>query len=253
MPVFKNLVARWFGPRSQSAPDRQIAAISDPSAEAFLKAIRDRSKTDPQIGPNIGAAEIFQRSLKALKDGHGMQIESLLCLLGAVAGYSCQASLRAEALARGMSETAFLNRYEAKDGRRYYFGNELNKRLGESNYSVLGLAIASASHLGCAQTPNLEEIHRHSNQAIGTDGFGFPRLPDRHKARETPYQYLVSTFPLLLPTAKLFCPDPKQWPVLFGLAIQKAMVAAKDSLPPEMALRIVMESAVPMSKVELPS
>jgi hypothetical protein len=49
----------------------------------------------------------------------------------------------------------------------------------------------------------------------------------------------------------MFCRQPSEWPFLFGLAIQQALDMGKDVLPNEEALQIVMECAIPMSKVDL--
>jgi hypothetical protein len=52
------------------------------------------------------------------------------------------------------------------------------------------------------------------------------------------------------PIVKLFCPEPVDWPILFGLAIQQLIDMGKNTIDPGSALRIVMESAVSMSKVD---
>ena len=45
--------------------------------------------------------------------------------------------------------------------------------------------------------------------------------------------------------------DPALWSVACGLAIQQAMGLPNNQLAPEASLTIVMEAAVPMSKVKL--
>jgi hypothetical protein len=50
---------------------------------------------------------------------------------------------------------------------------------------------------------------------------------------------------------KLFCPNPVDWPILYSLAIQEAVYAGKGVIDPVIAFRIVIESAIPMSKVDL--
>jgi hypothetical protein len=56
-------------------------------------------------------------------------------------------------------------------------------------------------------------------------------------------------WPQLFPLAQKFCDKPSDWPILFGVAIQEIIFASKDLIDPDLALRIVMESAVPMSKI----
>lgn len=38
---------------------------------------------------------------------------------------------------------------------------------------------------------------------------------------------------------------------MFGVAIQEALDAGREALPQDVALAIIMESAIPMSKVDL--
>jgi hypothetical protein len=63
--------------------------------------------------------------------------------------------------------------------------------------------------------------------------------------------YLKALWPTLFPTVKLFCPNPVDWPILFSLAIQEAIAMGKSVIPPDLSLKIIMESAIPMSKVDL--
>ena len=88
---------------------------------------------------------------------------------------------------------------------------------------------------------------------VGSFEFGLPRIPDGHAIGDLPFNYLTAIWPKLLPTVKLFCGDPAQWPILFGLAIQEAIYAGKEVIAPALALKLVMECAIPMSKVDLAS
>ena len=58
-------------------------------------------------------------------------------------------------------------------------------------------------------------------------------------------------WPKLLPVVKQYCEAPSEWPILFGLAIQEPLYMGKGVIEPTLALSIVMESAIPMSKLEL--
>jgi hypothetical protein len=52
---------------------------------------------------------------------------------------------------------------------------------------------------------------------------------------------------------KQFCQSPSEWSILFGLAIQDIIEMGKEAIAPDIALSIVMESAIPMSKIDLDS
>lgn len=236
-------------PPSPSAPSSGTAAPAPD--DALMRTIVERSKTDPLIGAKLGAQAVFERLLVAMKDDKGVHAESLLCALGALAGYACQASLRADALAKGLSEQAYLTEVGTRDGKKFFFGDALNKPLAESNLSVWNVAANAARQAGCATPPDLAEIFKHTSQVVGSSEFGVPRLPAGHPTGDLPINYVRAFWPGLLPLVRKFCPAPDLWPVLYALATVHAITAAKSTLDPCVALTIVMESAVPMSKIDL--
>jgi hypothetical protein len=44
--------------------------------------------------------------------------------------------------------------------------------------------------------------------------------------------------------------EPLTWPLHMAYAAQKLMLAMKGSITPDLAVKIVMEAAVPMSRVD---
>jgi hypothetical protein len=248
--MFKSIVNKLIGseqPSSAGNPGDEL----DPAGAALMRAVEEKRKTDPLIGAKIGGKEVFQHLLRSMKDERGVHIESLLCALGALAGYSCQASVRAQALEKGLPETAGMIAVDTSNGKKYFFGDQLNQPLAESHYSVWGLAAGAAQHTGCKNLPDLEEIFEHVTKTIGGDSFGIPRFPEGHNAADIPINYVKALWPVLLPVVRQFCQRPLEWPILYGLAVQEAIVMGKEALLPDLALLIVMESAVPMSKVDL--
>jgi hypothetical protein len=241
------MFGKLFGSKQQKKEEPQM----DPKTAALINAIRERSKEDPLAGAKLGAKEVFQRLLDGMKDSKGVHVESLLTALGALAGYACQANLRAQALAKGMPETASFQVIGTKDGKQYFFGDPLNNALAGSQYSVWGLVGGAAQHAGAKDFPDLNEVFQYTSSVLGSEQFGIPRVPENHKPADTPLNYLKALWPTLFPTIKLFCPNPVDWPILYSLAIQEAIYAGKGSIDPGLAFRIVMESAIPMSKVDL--
>jgi len=241
------MFGKLFGLRQQEKKEPQM----DPKTAALINAVRERSKEDPLVGAKLGAKEVFQRLLDGMKDSKGVHVESLLAALGALAGYACQANLRAQALAKGMPETAPFQVIGTKDGKQYFFGDPLNNALAGSQHSVWGLVGGAAQHAGAKDFPDLNEVFQHTTSVLGSEQFGIPRVPENHKPADTPLNYLKAFWPALFPTVKLFCPNPVDWPILYSLAIQEAIYAGKGSIDPGLAFRLVMESAIPMSKVDL--
>ena len=228
---------------------RPIAA--SPMEDALFRQIAERSKTDPLVGAKIGSKEITHRLLSAMKGENGVHIESVLCALGSLAGYSCQASVRAQATAQGLEETTNLVTVITKNGRHFFFGDHLNKPLAESVYSVWNLAGGAAQQGGCQTLPDVMEIFEHVTNSIETDAFGQPRMTKEHLPQDTPINYVQTLWPEFLPMIRKFCPDPEHWPILLGLSVQQMIIMGKDILDPCQALKLVMESAIPMSKVDI--
>ncbi len=227
------------------------AGATDPAAEALRLAIAERRKEDPLIGPKIGGRDIAQRLIAGLKTDKGVHVETLLCALGSLAGYSCQTSVRSELVQnKGLAENTVFVVVEGPDGKRYYFGYYLNKPLVEEQYSIWGLAAGAAQYLGSADLIDIKEVFAHVAQTVGGESFGIPRIPQEHKPADVPINYVRFLWPQLLPIVKQYCERPSEWPVLFGLAIQEVLYLAKGAIDPTLALSIVMESAVPMSKVD---
>lgn len=224
---------------------------SNPTVSALVQAIENRRKEDPLIGAKIGAKEVYHHVLSLLKDEKGVHIQSLFCALGALAGYACQASIRAQAEALKKPESTVFLVATTKDGKKFYFGDLLNKPLAEDKLSVWSLAAAAAQQNGCATLLDVENIFKHATESVGSDSFGIPRVPEFHRAGDLPVNYVKVLWPIVLPIAKVFCINPAEWPILFGLAIQEAMGASKEVIAADMALQIVMESAIPISKVDL--
>ena len=110
---------------------------------------------------------------------------------------------------------------------------------------------SAAQHAGAKELPDLNEIFQHTSSVLGSEQFGIPRFPEHQRAADTPLNFLKALWPTFAPRVQLLCPNPVDWPVLFGLAIQEAIYAGREALNPGLAARIVMESAIPMSKVDL--
>ncbi|WFP49428.1 hypothetical protein PL263_15165 [Methylomonas sp. EFPC3] len=229
----------------------QHAKTKLPAFESLLAAIRERSQEDPLAGAKIAAQEVFHRLTAAMQNDKGVHAESLLCALGALAGYACQASVRQRNLAEGLAAEAGFVVIEGTDGNRYFYGDALNSPLAESQYSVWGLAAAAAQKSGCQALLDVGELFRHSANTLGSAEFGVLRLPLRQSPADKPLNYLKALWPNLLPTVQLLCPAAAHWPILFGLAIQDAIHGGKTVIDPCIALKIVMESAITMSKVDL--
>jgi hypothetical protein len=242
-PALSAAQRQWSEAMRAGAGEPQLA---DTAADATGK-----PQADPLATARIGGREVFHRLYAAMRNERGVHVESMLCVLGALAGYACQAEVRAIARAKNLPDDAVFQIVSAVDGRRYYFGELLNQPLLNAQPSLWGMAAAAATRAGAAGLPDPHALFRHVAASVGSDAFGVPRVPTRHKAGDTPRGYLKQLWPALFPLVRKLCPDPALWPVVFGMAIGHTIEAAQGTIDPALAFTIVMEAAVPMSKVDL--
>ena len=243
-------------PQQTPDPVPDVATPFDDAAlkrAAFRKSIDERRKDDLCIGARIGGAEILERLIDSMRktDPRGVHLDSLLMTLGALGGYACQAALRAVAKERGVAEESVFVVASGADGKRYFYGDELNKPLLESQYSLWNMAAGRAQKLGCRRFPDVAEIAKHVATTVGTGTFGMPRVPEGMHLFDDPATVLRRLWPAMQPEVAWFCASPNEWPMLFGFSVQELLERGKDAAPIENALALVMECAIPMSKVDL--
>jgi hypothetical protein len=101
--------------------------------------------------------------------------------------------------------------------------------------------------------PDIEAISARVTRTLGTGEFGVPRVADEHRPRLPPVVYVTQLWPQVLPVAQRFCGRSAQVPVLFGIALQRAIEHTAERLSPTVGASIAMECAVAMSKATLPA
>ncbi|KEF41889.1 MAG: hypothetical protein ER33_09085 [Cyanobium sp. CACIAM 14] len=218
--------------------------MTAPSRDSLVEAIAARRAQDPLVGAKIGAGEILRRLLEAMATSRGVHVESLLAVCGALAGQACQASLLARARATGHTEPPGLHRVDTRDGSSFLVGDPLLQGLFNDSHALWSLAAAAAQQAGCTDLPDPAALWRQGMDSMGREDFGVPQVPAAHQPSPDSLQSLPSLWPALLPLAQRLCPDPVEWPVLFGLLVQKAITMGREVIDPCLALRIVMDTAV---------
>jgi hypothetical protein len=96
--------------------------------------------------------------------------------------------------------------------------------------------------------PDLAEIFDHCSKTVGSDAFGIPRLPRQFTPKVMPRQALNECWATV--HAMLKGTAPGTWAMQLGIVAHRLIVRMKDVVPPDIAATIVMEAAVPMSKVD---
>ncbi len=231
--------------------DKDASVPPQRSSAALKETIREKRVPDPLIGPKLGGRALAQSLISGLKNQRGVHIETLLCAVGSLAGYSAQASVRELRVRQGGEpEDQVFVIANGKDGKKYFFGDAVNKPLAEDQYSVWNLAADVATHLGCQRLVKVEEIFQHVAATVGGPEFGIPRIPEGHQPGEPPSSWVKHAWPKALAAVRDYCESPSEWPAAFGIAIQEVMTQAKGVIDPCLALSIIMECAIPMSKVD---
>jgi hypothetical protein len=226
------------------------------SVDAMFKQIKKMRAKDPLIGAKMGSQEIVQRIMTVLSkiDNNGVHIQSLVGIVGSLAGYACQASIRREYIEeKGLTEEDVFTIIEDTSNHRYFFGDALNNLLVENQFSVWSIAAGYANSVDGTTLPDIKEIFEYVTSTVGTDKFGLPRLDERMHA--TPIEFVKTFWNSYLPDVERFCASPNEWPILYALAIQECMKKGHEAgiIDPRSSLTIAMECAVPMSKIDLPA
>jgi hypothetical protein len=228
---------------------------------------------DAEIIANLTIGSLGHSILNWLTSERGVHAETLLVVIGALAGFTAQnAAFRSIGPAGTPISDGTIVTAEA-GGERYYFGDRINGFLvqekGGSQYPLWALIAAAALQAGMAQTevPDVGEMFAHITKTIGTPAFGIPRVPAELKPQLTPRQALEAFWPRakallrnadgvlvkalsgLEPLRGASVPEA-HWPLVVTLVAQGFIARVKEVIRPRIALCVVMESAIAMSKVD---
>ena len=241
--MFGNL----FGKKNKNQKPAQSA---NPQEDAFFRAINEQRKEDPLIGAKLGGKEITQRLISVLKNERGVHVETLLACIGSLGGFACHMAIRDAIVETGKAkENEVFVILGGADGKNYYFGDMVNKPLAEDSISFWGLVGGAVQHLDKDGLPDIEHTFKHVAATVGNETFGIPQVPENHKPSKRPLDLVKVLWPALLPLVDKFCESPVERPYLFGLSAQEVIEMGKDTIAPGMAARLLMECAVPMSKI----
>jgi hypothetical protein len=218
---------------------KKLLAFRDPRRavrESLHRQAIERTRLDPLQSAKAGSRELVDAVVAQLQSRGDTRPESLLCALGALAGFACQVSARTNAFAHGMPE-------------RDRLSEDLSLLLFGMEYSVWGLVAGAARHNGCTRLPEPAEMWAHVGKSIGTPAFGVPRIPEQHAPRDLPADYLRLLWPMMKPVITRFCSNPAHWPIMCALALQQAIELGQGKLDAGMAMQVALESALPMARI----
>jgi hypothetical protein len=228
-------------------------AKSHPGHQAVLRHLREREKDEPLVRAQVAGTVVFDLFVQLLRDESGrVRIEDLVAALASLGGHLCVVAVletinekRLTPAQVGMLEV------EARDGHRYYFGDEPNRLLLESSTSLLSLVLGAAHHHGAPVS--LEMVHEamgRTAERVGTGEFGNPELPDEHRPALSPFEWVSHGRRKLVDALDLYEVPLLLRPAAVGFALQRAIDEGREALDPLIAAKIAIECSVPMAKVD---
>jgi len=177
------------------------------------------------------------------------QVPEMVSALGACAGFSAQLAVWRElVLPIQRNPGDFLVYVTTKTGELFFMGEAVNLFLVVAlpdRLSFFSLAAAAVSR--ASERPDVLELCGHAAGTFGKPEFGRPRLPAGVTLTESPLAALKRNWPKV-ETILAGC-GAAEWPALLGAATQNMIKANGSALAPRDALKIALEAAVPMSRV----
>jgi hypothetical protein len=204
---------------------------------------------------SVGRTIAAMLMAEEIRRGGQIHIETLLTELGALAGFAAQMSIRKSVIERQqLDPNEILAEVVARNGEKYYFSDTLNwivfENVAQPPYSIWAYVMDAVPEGSRALLPDVADIVSHAARAIGTPRFGVPRLSSEHTPHKTPHAALQEHWRLVRDELEASARDPAAWPFDLAFAARWQMVTSRDRLALPLAAKIVMEAAIPMSKID---
>lgn len=223
-----------------------------------------RMSTDADIMPVVGSLGGYLTTIYGDPQGNTLQAANAVSALGALAGVFAQIQARVM-LANGDLPQTQLSLLEVgtQAGEIFYFGDAINACLIEgarNRPSFWNLAAAAARDPAVDQKIDVAEILERTARLVGDPGFGVPRMDKKYMPTENPIAAVRAHSLNILNRFRGFNLDGANTMRVFGTAAQgmSALAAGeypkpklKTPLPRLEIVRLYMEAAIPMSRIDL--
>lgn len=216
-----------------------------PGNTAAFKGKFDRDKLRVQLREYI-----FQQ----YTDDKGTHVESALSALGALSGFAVQYGLRHKfVVEQKLPESKVFLVVKAKNGDNYYFGQLFDQFLlgvAPGRISVWSLVGGGAQKAGAKRFPDIASIAKNNAERVGAENYGVPDPISGYPIGELPLIALQRHWKSVKDTLEATGAEPVMWGWEIALVAQDIIVQSKEDIPPDVAAQIVMEAAIPMSKID---
>ena len=182
--------------------------------------------------------------LKSVLSTHEDPINwKLLEYASGLAGYACHKAVIANHEAFALVET--------NNGKKYHFGDSVNKYLLENKLSVLCFINGAYNYICPGKgLPNAFTIIEKSASVVGDEEYKIWNryLPEEvFKATKECWDGIFENM-----TSK-YCKNPSEWPILFGIVLQNIMLGEMKFNNPENIYSNVLECTLVVSKMDVDS
>ena len=236
--------------------------------------------SDDEIPVNIAIGSLRESLLAWLKTERGVHMETLLCSIGALAGFAAQTAafgrvekrdfpgadpgMATAAMAEHLRNANLMVVANTKSGEAFYFGDLINGYIvpqPTNDYSLWNFVAAAAIEAGLApaELPDYRGLFRFAAQSVGTPEFGVPRVAKEHQPQLMP----CAALNLFWPRARFILTredgpgpangrhvPPHYWPLVIDLVARQFVLMSKTTLDLKIGVSLLMESAIAMSKVD---
>jgi len=233
----------------------------------------DQMKTAPNVLPwkntpyevecNFAMGHLVMNLQPRLLVNGRVHAETYIAAVGAIAGYAAQRTLFAETPPVVGHN---IHRMGMKSGEQYWLGDALNNMLvpkteADGNRCLWSLASGGALSAGLPpqQIPNLEAMFKHVVSTIGEATEGRSSVPAQHQAHLAARDLLKLVWPLALTCFSGKIPGASRefgavpvalWSAIAAQASNRPIQDVKQVLAPDIALTLLMESAIYCSKLD---
>ena len=237
--------------RNHATADGMRAPRNTLQPTVVLDAVEQAAVEKPYIEQEVTGRELHDNILEALRDQSEARIETAIGVMASLAGFCCLYPVYAK-YERGeiFPEQSDFQIEVAPDGTRYFYGNMIDDRLFGGEDSVCEILFDKGKRLGITAAPDISSVVAHSQSVMGTRDFGMVRVSQDHCPRDLPSNFVRYLMPSYIPLLRRYDPDPEKFRHSFAFAVCRLMEQNCETLSPDLALKIAIECAVPMSRLD---
>lgn len=235
--------------------DRKYISAADQERDGALlamkTAVRKAKKNNSFVVHEATANDLVFAIFDIAKNDEGVHLEKAFGIVGSLAGFSCAivAALRHDSSTDQEFGKRTYSPVRTQNGETLYFGDFINEPLIEDKASFYRQIASRAATLGANKPFDLKDIFAHHAGLVGAPKYGKPRMPKGHILEQLPLDLVIEHWPDLLPILNRYDDAYAGWPISWGATGAQLMEMSKEVMPAQNALTIMMECALPMSKI----